>query len=103
MWTFRRKASRFVAGGWVIVCAVVATVYGANAVSQASFGYAVAALGWLGFGLAQGYRALFDFPPTALPAEVRLRIHAASYAMLVFFLLMIVGLAIHWSKYVTAS
>jgi hypothetical protein len=98
MWIFRRKASRFVAGGWVIVCTVVATMYAVNAISHASFGYAVTALGWLGVGLTQGYRALFDFPPTALPAEVRLRVRVASYAMLFFFLLMFVGLAIAWSK-----
>ena len=98
MWIFRRKASRFAAGGWVIVCAAVATMYGMNAISHASFGYAVTALGWLGVGLAQGYRALFDFPPTALPSEIRLRVRVASYAMLFFFLLMFVGLAIAWSK-----
>ena len=98
MWSYRRKGSRLAAACWILLGAAVATSYAASAVKLHSLGYAITSVGWFGYGLAQGYRLLYDSPPDGIDDATRARIGISRYAMLMFFVLMVVGIAIRYAK-----
>ena len=98
MWSYRRKGSRFAAACCLLMGAVVGTSYAVSAFQMHSLGYAIASVGWIGFGLAQGYRSLYDARLSGIDDSTRARIEISRYAMLLFLVLMVVGLAIRWAR-----
>lgn len=98
MWSYRRKGSRFDAACCLLLGTVGGTMYAASAVQLLSLGYAIASVGWFGFGLSQGYRSLYDSRLGNIDDSIRRRIEISRYAMLVCFALITVGLAIRWAR-----